>query len=144
VFAWFFGVKIPHSSSSLLTGNLAHILAKNVHINKYQCLIFIFDFARLYVSSGRPQFSMDWTRFGVWPPYNLRMVTSGLFLQRNHATPSTVGSVWMPHIETAAAAIILGHRMARCCCGWACVHATTTAVVFQTRHAWAGCGVHVL
>jgi len=39
-----------------------------------------------------------WTGFGVRPPYNLRMVTRGLFLQRNRATPEHRGeqfsNVW--------------------------------------------------
>jgi len=78
------------------------------------------------------------------PPYNLQTVTRGLFLQRNRASPTTMGSFRMPHVKAAAAAAI---SQGRAMCGrppplWMGVHA---AMVSQTtRQASAGCGMHVL
>jgi len=65
-------------------------------------------------------FSMDghsfqwiWTRFGVLPPYNLRMVVIGYFCRETVLYQSTVGSFRMPRVE--AAAISLGQHIARQC-----------------------------
>jgi len=67
-------------------------------------------------------FRQIWTRFGVWPPYNLRMVTRGLCLRETVRCQSTTGSFQMSHVEaSAAAAISLGQCAARRHCGWACM-----------------------
>jgi len=66
-----------------------------------------------------------WTGFGVRPPYNLRIVTTGLVLPRNRATPehpSVVGPAF--------------HGVG--------IAATTAVVCRTTRHESAGCGMRVL
>jgi len=108
-----------------------------------------------------------WTRFGVRPPYNLRMVKRRLFCRETARHPSTVGSFRIPHVKVEAAAAAAAISRGHATCGrppllWMGVRvgvdpgipihgvgiAATTAVVSQTTRDLhlqsVGCGMRVV
>ena len=106
-----------------------------------------------------------WTGFGVRPPYDLRMVMRGLFLQRNRATPEHRGLQFSNASRKDKGSSSSSSSIGHATCGrppllWMSVRGGVNpgisrcnkhggddrAVVSQTttRHASVGCGMRVV
>ena len=88
-----------------------------------------------------------WTRFGVRPPYNLRMVKRRLFCRETARHPSTVGSFRIPHVKVEAAAAAAAISRGHATCGrppllWMGVRVGVDPGIPRCRHSGDNsCGV---
>jgi len=98
--------------------------ARQLHLSLYILYIFSIRFVHgsvfMFPMAGHSVLRI-WTGLGVLPPYNPRMVTRELFLQRNRATPEHRGQFSNASRRGSSSSYQPRPACGRRCCGWACV-----------------------
>ena len=123
--------------------------ARQLHLSLYILYIFSIRFVHgsvfMFPMAGHSVLRI-WTGLGVLPPYNPRMVTRELFLQRNRATPEHRGQCSNASRRGSSSSSYQPRpACGRRCCGWACVQRQQLWCLrrHDTSLCWGACPIDV-
>ena len=136
------------SGAALFVDGRTRPAARQLHLSLYILYIFSIRFVHgsvfMFPMAGHSVLRI-WTGLGVLPPYNPRMVTRELYLQRNRATSEHRGQCSNASRRGSSSSYQPRPACGRRSCGWACVQRQQLWCLRRqgTSLCWGACPIVV-